>query len=186
MLAGGGIVANGEVADVVKHYLFSGGEHRGEHIWSGEDMPGDESLRLRRLSIIQSGHVASAVNIESGIVIEIETVAEQPIHDAMIGLVVKDFRGIEVLHSSSACGDFRHDRNPGVQVLRCTVPGGLLNAGQYSLTVGADVPNVKFFFLENDVLSFSVEATSSKMNRYLAHTWRGVTSPLAVAWSLED
>lgn len=186
LLAGGHIALQGGASDVIQHYLFSGRENQGERIWEAGEMPGRESLGLRRLSILQSGRVSNAVNIEVDFVIEIETVAEQPIREAMIGLIVKDFRGIEVLHSSSVCGDFRHDRDPGTQVFRCTVPGGLLNVGQYSLTVGADIPNVKSFFLESDALTFSVEATSPKMNRYLAHTWKGVTSPLAVTWSLGD
>ena len=182
LLERGKLKASGKIDSVIESYLFEG-EQTADCRWDDDAMPGDDELRLRRVTVLQSGITRPVFNIEDDIDIEIETVALRPLREATIGLAVRDARGVPVLHSTSAFGIDNHARDPGAQVIRCRIPGGLLNSGRYAVAVGADVPNVKFYFPEIDVLTFSIDATGLRANRYHPGAWRAVTSPMAVQWS---
>jgi len=45
---------------------------------------------------------------------------------------------------------------PGRYLARCVIPGDLLNQGNYSLTVEGVIPNVRYVFVEKDVLGWEV------------------------------
>jgi lipopolysaccharide transport system ATP-binding protein len=65
-----------------------------------------------------------------------------------------------VLLSSTDMDDHEElNREPGVYVSRCDVPGEFLNYGKYYLSVGCDFPAVRAHFVVDQALGFQVEQT---------------------------
>jgi lipopolysaccharide transport system ATP-binding protein len=185
LLEGGRLRLASDIRSVLGAYLFEG-EEAGECLWADGDMPGDDELRLRRVTVRQAGLARSVLNIEDPIDIEIETIALRELREATIGVIIRDASGVPIVHSTSTFGVDNPERRPGPQVLRCRVPGGLLNRGRYAVAVVADVPNVKFYVPPTEVLSFSVDPTRMRESRHAASAWSGVLGPAAVSWSVEE
>lgn len=185
LLSEGNISASGKMSEVIKSYMMSGDIDSSEKVWKNADMPGNEELKLKRVSILQFSKAISTLKIMDPFVVEIETYATRNLREVMIALFIKNDHGVVVIHSTSAFGAKHHDRKEGYQVIQCVIPGGLLNGGRYSITVAADIPNVKLYFLEDNILTFSVEAISSEMNRYRSSDWKGLVGPMAVDWRIE-
>ncbi|RMF94509.1 MAG: ABC transporter ATP-binding protein, partial [Candidatus Schekmanbacteria bacterium] len=184
LLSGGEVSTTGKMSEVIQSYMTSGDVDSAEKVWNPPHMPGDNELKLKRVSVFQSSKVSSTIKITEPFVIEVETYAAKNIREVMIGLIIKDNFGVDLIHSSSAFGIKDHGRKIGSQTVRCVIPAGLLNSGRYSISVGADTPNTKQYFLEYNVLTFSIEATSSEMNRYQSTDWRGILSPLIAKWEI--
>lgn|GEM_PF-5622341 len=72
---------------------------------------------------------------------------------------------------------------PGLWRTFCTILKRLLNVGRYSISLVADIPFQEIIFVDNNVLSFSIKATESKVGPYPSQAWRGLLCPCAVNWS---
>jgi lipopolysaccharide transport system ATP-binding protein len=188
LLRAGRKVLDGSARDVVHAYLTAGLEDAAERHWSGTDAPGDETARLRRVSIRQNGQDATAhVDIRHPFDIQIEFDALRDFPEFNIQLFLHDDEGMTVLHTMqhlSPQEDISRVR-AGRHVSVCHVPGGMLNAGHYWLALKADVPYVRWIWDADRVLRFAVENTDAGMARYPDGYFRGVIGPIHVSWERE-
>jgi len=182
----GGVVMQDTAVDTVRTYLNAGNADVAERSWAASDQPGDDALRLTRVRICQpSGVTAAFVDITEPFEVEIETQVEKPEDETGVGFHVLTPDGNVVMHSGEVVSGLSVARTPGRWVSRCRLPAYVFNAGDYLLSVDADVPYRRIIFSEDGVLRWRVEATSEGMGRYHTGSWMGVVGPGLGGWSVE-
>jgi hypothetical protein len=79
-----------------------------------------------------------------------------------------------------------HDRKrpPGVYESLCELPGDLLNDGQYTISVSADIPYVAQLFQEESLLSVQIAGAGANAGRLL-EPWPGVVCP-SLRWTVQE
>jgi homopolymeric O-antigen transport system ATP-binding protein len=183
----GRVERDGVPSAIVNAYLKEGASNQAERRWSASQAPGDDSLRLVAVRICQPARVPNAaIDITKPFDIEIETEVLKPTPEVTSGLRVLTADGNIVLHTSEIMNGERRASRRGRRVSVCHLPAYTLNAGTYVVSVGADQPNVRMIFVEENVLSWSVEAVSPEMARYNAQAWAGVIGPGLAKWSVRE
>jgi lipopolysaccharide transport system ATP-binding protein len=185
LLDKGYVLSEGDVRSVIDKYMASAhGQYSGEIIWPDEAMPGDNDLRLKRVSVVQLNETKAYLQDDIGVQIEIALKANKKIDCAVIGLIISDSKGEGVLHTSSDLHNRTYAIKPGSNVFFFSFPPFLLSQGNYSITIGASIPNMHTYFLERDILNFYVETCNPEVNRYPMHSWKGIINPQMGEWDV--
>jgi lipopolysaccharide transport system ATP-binding protein len=183
LLANGQLVARGMVSDVLDKYNYSARDSSiGEICWGDESMPGDSDLKLKRVSVLQSNKVQSVIQDVGRIDIEMQIIASRDLASVVIGLIISSSKGQAVLHTASNVARGVQLIRKGSRTVRFSLPPLLLSAGNYSVTVGAAIPNVYSYFLEHDIASFKLETANAEVKKYPENTWKGVINPQIGEW----
>jgi lipopolysaccharide transport system ATP-binding protein len=169
--------------EVISAYVQDGITQNGEHRWTGRDMPGDESFKLRSVRVCQPPGITNpAINMAKPFDIEIETEAPNPVSDVAVSIRIVNAAGQILLHTADLVNPEIERRQTGIRRLACRIPAHTLNIGSYNLIVAADVPNVRVIFEEDQALNWSVEAIEAKIGRYDPRTWQGIIGPEHPRW----
>ena len=180
---------SGDTASVIEAYLSDSAVASGERTWSDENgahQPGSDKARLRAVRIRNAAGVpADTLDVGKSFSIEIEYDVRKLLPVSQVYFTIRTRDGIAVLTSvdryDGVVGD--NGREPGIWISRCTIMGNFLSEGAYYIDVTAAHPLVEYFFLEEAVLSFSIEETGSVIGTYIGE-WPGVVSP-ALPWSID-
>jgi lipopolysaccharide transport system ATP-binding protein len=174
----------GSATDVISSYLREGVAPQAERVWEVNDRPGDDTARLCAVRIMQHGCMCSALDITKPFEIEVEFEITRHVAELAIGMIVLSSDGEPVLHSSDLLHGMHTRCGSARWTSRCAFPAYALNAGQYYVTVGADIPHTKQCFLVDAALSWSVENVCPAMSRY--GVWKGHMGPGLVSWTREQ
>ncbi|MEO5814964.1 MAG: ABC transporter ATP-binding protein [Gemmatimonadaceae bacterium] len=186
---GGRLRLSGTPASVIEAYLSDSAVASGERTWSADSdaqQPGGDKARLRAVRIRNAAGVPSdTLDVGKPFTVEIEYEVKKLLPYSMVYFTLRTNEGVAVLTSVDAYDGLvgEHGREPGIWVSRCTIMGNFLSEGAYYLDVTAAHPLVEYLFLEESVLSFSIEETGSVIGTYLAE-WPGVVSP-PLPWSID-
>lgn len=186
LLEQGRVAALDSAHSVIRRYLAAGIVAEGERHWNPTDAPGAPDAALRRVAVRDSaGVLATTIDMAADFDIEIDYEVRIPFPELNVALLLTTDSGETVLHSTLnlANEDGRTPHESGSHRALCRVPGGLLNAGHYWISVIADVPFQRIVWNADHVLRFEIELTSGRMARYPAGAYRGTLNPLAVAWA---
>ncbi|HEY5040981.1 MAG TPA: ABC transporter ATP-binding protein [Verrucomicrobiae bacterium] len=191
MLNGGRVIRDGEISQVVNHYLNSGLEKSGELIWpQPEEAPGNERVRLKAVRIISEAKVTADVMLDQDCHIEIDYVNYATDLPLAVSIHLLDRMGVEVLasanfHSANLIRDawFGKGFPKGVFRTVCTIPANFLNEGRYSIRV-ALVSNISTLeLLTGEIIGFNTHDTGEMRKEYTGY-WLGVVKP-KLAWQTE-
>ncbi|MGQ0633581.1 MAG: ABC transporter ATP-binding protein [Planctomycetaceae bacterium] len=166
LLERGRLVADGDVADVVRRYLDSGSELAGDiDLTSHPGRP--ERLRplLRRLRLLDSeGQPRPSVRIGGDLRFEIELHSDEVVHPRNLGIRVIDARGLTVFTCSTRHSHCDRLRIHGGLTVTCTVRNIRLVPGRYHLRLyvrsGSEMLDEIRSNLEIEVLPLLNEATA--------------------------
>ena len=133
LLDNGRVIADGPTRQVIAAYLGGGDATAPSRSWSAGDGPANDLVRLRGLRLEPAeGPAAAPLDITRPlrVVIDYERLARpgRPI----VSLLLHDAAGVLVFDTSN------HEpapARPGLYRETCLIPGDLLNAGRYSLSV---------------------------------------------------
>lgn len=188
LLTNGEKIIESDTSDVIKAYLGTTSQEYGERRWhSPEDAPGNDVIRLKSVRVISNGKVTTDVDMNSDIHIEFEYWNLKPEQRINVGFGLFNVLGIQVFTaanwaSANLIVDEWGQKSYPVGVFRsvCTIPGHLLNDGQYrlDLTITTDI-HYKHV-IEQGVITFMVHETG-EMSREFIGKWRGVIRP-KLAW----
>jgi lipopolysaccharide transport system ATP-binding protein len=156
----GSIRGDGATDEVVPRYLVADAEASGERIWAGGVAdPGITEFKLVAVRILNSrDEVAGVLDVRKPFVIEIEYEVLVPMAAAWIGLRLDTVEGVAVVVAHDADDEaLRGVRQPGRYASRCAVPGHLLNAGRFIVSIAAGLTGVKQFAVQQNVLTFDIE-----------------------------
>jgi lipopolysaccharide transport system ATP-binding protein len=191
LLDGGEVVDDGPVAGIVDRYIRAGGVAGGQIVWPDvADAPGNEVVRLCRVSIVSGGHTTADVDIMDDVTIEIEfrNFVEGSISYPAIQLL--NAAGVGVLSSApwpsaslSNDGWYGKPQPVGVLRSRCVVPGCFLNEGLFTVNVYMmnDVP--RRLAEAEGAVAFTVHDTGYMRDEYTGG-WFGVVRP-KLDWATE-
>jgi len=183
-LADGNVKRFGDSISVINNYIHDGASNKSTIAWELDDAPGDDNIKLTKVTIGQQfGEQTSSMVISKPITIEIELLVVSEIPELSVGIRVSTLDGQVILHSANVVTGKCFVPKKGVWHISCFLPSNLFNVGTYALTVGADIPYQKIIFMEENILTWKVEATSKGMGRYNPDTWKGIIGPSIGEWS---
>jgi lipopolysaccharide transport system ATP-binding protein len=185
LLNSGRIELMGVPKDVIARYLNTG-ISRAEFRWAKDKVPGDETIKLRRVRIADEANQSTVtVDADEPFAIEIEYEIHRRTRSLQIGFRVSTADGIPVFTTddTDVLPGNGLDRVPGVYVARCQIPGGLLSAQSYHVSFGAHVPNAYVAYFEESVIEFTVSKLSS-LGSVSDEARLGVIAPL-LPWAVE-
>ncbi|HWP39729.1 MAG TPA: Wzt carbohydrate-binding domain-containing protein, partial [Tepidisphaeraceae bacterium] len=161
-LDSGRLRESGDAETVVGNYLRSGAEQAGEVTFhdNGQKAPGSEYIRLEAIRVRGSdGTVTPTLDVRRPFTLEVQYRILKRTSNLRVGVRLMAHDGTVLLSSTDMDQTEELVREPGVYVSRCTVPGELLNYGQYFVSVGCDFPMVRTHFAVDQGLAFQIEQT---------------------------
>ncbi|MBI3086700.1 MAG: ABC transporter ATP-binding protein [candidate division NC10 bacterium] len=148
--------------------------------------PGHPDFTLRAVRVKDSrGALAASIDIRHPFCVEIEYDLRRPINGLRVGFRLLTSEGVVVFSSTDRDqeGAGGPDRTAGVHRSRCEIPGGFLNKGHYSVSLGIDVPMVQSILFLDGVVSFFVEPTGGLVGA-IPDNRLGVVCP-RLPWTVE-
>jgi lipopolysaccharide transport system ATP-binding protein len=193
-LDGGKVRRVGDARECVSQYLLEGVKEGAilsfdpPHVL-GNRMP----LVLHEIKLTDGeGNPATRFSARAPVRVEIRWETSEAIYMPRIGFVLQTSDGLDVLTALDASAWEQKTLLPGRWVSSTTLPGGLLNEGEYVIDVGADNPK-GFDFTSSrtgPVLRFEVEDDMTLPNKYYGQEgfrdrrWPGVLL-LNLPWAQE-
>lgn len=167
VLQKGRILMRGETASAVDYYLNLGHAKQGERIWDQDEIPAS-AAPFRPLSVrilISEGKVVDTVRSVDGFDIEVAYKLSEPITGLRVGLYLNTTRGEPVFTTFDTDAPDKFDaytnRASGEYISRCHIPANLLNEGRFVIGVNASSYRIKRYFQDEQVLTFTVDATGA-------------------------
>jgi lipopolysaccharide transport system ATP-binding protein len=177
----------GETAGVISKYLSSKGGLTSEYSVDEQSRaPANAGFKLHAVRIrADDGTGRAAIDSRHDCFIEIEYELERAISGLRVGYRLIASDGTIVLSSTDRDdgGRTRAHEGPGAYLSRCTIPGGFLNRGRYSISLGIDVPKVESILFMDNVVSFDVQLSGDPDGR-MSDNRLGLVCP-RLPWSIE-
>ncbi len=159
LLDSGSLKADGNVHSVTAQYLVSDTGLMAVRRWVGELRPGDDTVRLMSVRILQHGQVSDTVDIRYPVDMEMTYETLRDNANLMSAFSCFDAQGVHLFVS----GDFNdprwsQPRQRGIYTSRCRIPGNLLSEGMIRVVaeVSTRYPAYQIHFLEYDSVAFQV------------------------------
>lgn len=170
----GKLVGSGEPADVIGKYLRAADNQVSRRSWSFDVAPGSEHIKLCGIQVHpQHGSVGDPITSDKGIQIEIEFVAHVVEDDLCVGFQLLGGDGSSILWTYQT--DMPLQQWPSIRtgrnVLRCTIPAGLLNGGSYSIAPKLSRHNRYWYLDGGPEISFDVV-----LNHGVSPFWKGLSN----------
>jgi hypothetical protein len=182
----GRVRERGGSAAIVERYLAGVMMGRGEFRVEADSpaATADARARLRRVSITdQHGSVSDHLPLDEPVRVEVEYELGTRMESVRVGFRLIGSDGSVVFTSTDMDrGDAPAARGPGAYVSACMIPGHLLNAGRYFVTVGCERPMQEVLFVAEHVVSFTV-ALADGSGEGAPDDRAGVVRPL-LSWTV--
>jgi lipopolysaccharide transport system ATP-binding protein len=185
LLHEGSILREGSPRDVTAYYLDSSNKLYTPVTWTPVGAASDSEVRLVAARVAQGGAETSAVSCREPFVISFEYEIAEVVRGLRLFAIVRNERG-EIVFTTSDYDEPTEAsarRAAGRFESRLRIPGGLLKAGGYHATFGADVKNERVVYAADDALHFDVfepeDDTLAERHRRV-----GVVAPL-LRWETE-
>jgi lipopolysaccharide transport system ATP-binding protein len=188
-IEGGTIVNEGATDRVVESYLTAQDELTWEKFWADPARrPGDEHCRLVSVRVLDSdARPTSLFSSSDEIQLELEVDVEEPHPALCIGFDLSTADGVPVFRSYQT--DVPEDERPvvtqGRNVLRCTVSGGLLNAGRYFVQPRISLHSLKWIVQSEAAVHFDVLFAHGDSEFLKAGSRPGIVAPI-LSWDTAD
>jgi lipopolysaccharide transport system ATP-binding protein len=152
----GGVVDSGAAQPVIARYLAKAGARENTRSWEA-NAPGDKEIQLRSVDVWPSRGYGKCVMSED-IVVTLKFDASLIRRGLCVGFDIVTPEGITVFRSYQT--DMADDQRPvlaaGSNGLQCTIPGGLLNAGEYYVCPKVGIHNSHWLVNSDAVVRFEV------------------------------
>lgn len=175
----GELIMEGTPEEAISEYLLSGASGTGEKIWdNGKSNKGIDEMEVLSLRVLDpQGMVTSRVSASKPFFVEIEFRVRERLRHCRVGFYVSKFDGTVVFSSYDADKEeFQGPRTPGDYKIRCKIPAHLLNTGEYTISLDAEIPKVKELVRIEGALSFTVEQTGA-VGSHMSEDRQGVIRP---------
>lgn len=163
LLSAGGVIADGETHAIVSKYLTSGLGTTAAREWPDRaDAPGDDTVRLRAIRVIdQQGEVSEGIDIRNPVGLEMEYEVLKEGEVLMPYFRLSNEEGIIVF--STIDQDLRwhtETRAPGRYVSTAWIPGNLLSEGMFYVLAAVRTKHRKYRPIQiQDAVAFNVTDT---------------------------
>jgi lipopolysaccharide transport system ATP-binding protein len=182
----GTVKNSGYTSEIIEQYLAGDTDVDRFHIWKNNERPGDESVKLEQVRILDSkGSIENSLTSESEITVEISYEIVHEVKDLRVVANVMSFDGTEIFSTS----DFKYQnenrlREPGKYKSSFTIPGRVLNISRYYVSIDIDIPMTKSIVL-SQIISFAIdELIHNELGMTIARKPSGVIHPV-YKWTVE-
>ena len=156
----GKIVVDSTSDEAISFYLNDGVNRNSNSIYYPKSFcPGDDYVRLNSVRIFTEKD-PNPVSISIGVSMYIEIIftIKKNINNFHNYIRLTTESGILVFGSGDwDCTDkFETSYSPGQYLAICKIPGNLLNAGTYSISIWGQIPHVKYIFQEDNVIELII------------------------------
>lgn len=186
LLHDGALVMDGPTREVSSYYLDTVNKLYSPITWADLPQGKSEEIQLQAAGIEQRGLRTSAIDCREPFAFLIEYENRKLLADSRFFIVIRNVQGEVVFTTSDydLITEEAANRRVGRFQAEVVVPGGLLKAGSYYGTIGADIKNERIIFVENDVLDFEVfeSADDTLAER---HKRVGLVAPL-LRWQISE
>jgi lipopolysaccharide transport system ATP-binding protein len=159
-LADGQVRGIGDTEAMVEDYLQVGVDASSEKEWKDPaQRPGNENVSLEYVRVVPPSG-ASAITIDTGAVIEVGFENHKPGINLDITTYVKNAEDLLLFESGMILSSDRDSRK-GIYRVRGEIPGHLLNAGHYTLSVLFGQDQSHALYRSDGIVSFAVENTAT-------------------------
>jgi len=163
----GKVLMRAATPEAVDYYLNMGLSKQGERIWEESEIPASaipfQPVALRILN--KKGIVVDTARSAEGFDIEFEYKLAEDITGLRIGLYLLTTRGETVFTSFDTDSPDKFEkhsnRSAGHYTSLCHIPANLLNEGRFVLGINASSYRIKRYFQDEQVLTFTVDATGA-------------------------
>jgi lipopolysaccharide transport system ATP-binding protein len=189
VLANGKLIASGPAEQAIDVYLQSATGHRtetAEWSWKTSEMPGDGRLGVEKITLSRTnGEPTMQVRSDEDFHIKIQYQQKTQVRGIRINLQLVTRLG-EIAFTTSDHSSRNQDFIlPGTYRSICSIPGHLLNIGQYTIRLSIDEPGVRWIQNWRDIGSFNVVGHHSGGTTFPDPTWPGVVSPFC-SWAVKS
>jgi len=180
-LDGGRIRDFGPAGEITHRYLRSVQSQHVERKWEdGDGSAGDGNVRLRSLLARRADHGVALVTIRTPLALDFEySILKAGIHLALIASVYNE-EGVMVFSTDARLTGLAE----GTYKSTCQIPGDLLNAGMYSVSVTFARDDAFALFEVSDAIAFEVEDSTFGRGSWYDR-WPGAVRPV-LQWSTES
>jgi lipopolysaccharide transport system ATP-binding protein len=163
----GRLVMRAPTPQAVDFYLSRGFSEEGRRVWVDDDVPASAApfrpLAARVVNL--HGKVVDTLRSVEPCAVEIEYRLDAPVTGLRVGLYLMSTRG-EYVFTSFDTDDptrFEHHavRPAGHYISRCAIPADTLNEGRFVIGVNASSFRVRRYFLDEQALTFTVDAAGA-------------------------
>ena len=181
----GRVVSDGETSEVLNEYLGRSliDVCNGEVTWDGDRAPGVNGIKLKALRLTNGdGIVRSMFDVNSPIKAEMVYEVTETLTDPRIRLGVVMPSG-ELAFESTDHYLRREEVKPGTYRSVCTIPGALLNIGQYTIRIGGGIPGIRMLLPYDEYLRFETTGVGNQGSS-VPEVWPGAVCP-KLDWVIE-
>ena len=186
LLHEGSAVMDGPTREVTTHYLNTANKLYSPVTWADLPKGKSDEIQLHRAEVQQRGMQTSAIDCRDSFTILFEYENRKLLPGSRFFIVIRNARGDIVFTTSDydVMSEAAANRRVGRFCSEVVIPGGLLKAGSYFGTIGADLKNERIIFTENDVLDFDVfESVDDTLAE--RHKRVGLVAPL-LEWQISE
>jgi lipopolysaccharide transport system ATP-binding protein len=162
----------GNSRDVVHHYLREVHTPQVDRVWSDDEAPGDQNLRLQRVSV-RAEDGTNAISVRTPLALEFQYAIARRHLRLNLNFFLNNEEGVVIFNSDTRLIDLA----PGVYRSVCRIPGDLLNAGTHSVSVAFVRDEAHMMVESADVVVFDVEDSTHARGSWYDR-WPGVIRPM--------
>jgi lipopolysaccharide transport system ATP-binding protein len=160
LLDAGVSVMQADSHSIVNRYLADASTCNGERVWSRDTAPGTDNLLLLGVRILsEDGVVQERLTSDNDFYVELEFLLRELNANLCVGFDLNNAEGMTIFRSYQT--DMKPECWPrldlGINRLRCKVPRGLLNGGEFMLCPRIGIHNVSWIVHEDAVIRLRVD-----------------------------
>jgi lipopolysaccharide transport system ATP-binding protein len=187
LMKNGTLAMDGHTNDVIEEYLSEANETVRLVEYPADKRPTAKELEVVSIKVLDKNHrLDNLLTTGDDLKVEIAYNLKEEVKDlrVVINLITPD--GTEVFSSS----DFNFQssdryRQPGRYKSICTIPGRLLNAGNYILVVDFDIPQQKAIIMGLNVMFTISELIYNQLGITIASKPAGIVHPF-LEWEIQE
>lgn len=154
----GKVESLGDTPSAIERYLSSDSDVDRYQSWAGDDRPGDHSLRLNSIKVLDDkGFFDRQLTSDEDLFVEVSYQVFEPLQNLRVVVNVLGYDGEEVFSTSDF--NYYNDsrlREAGVYTSVVKIPRRFLNVSRYYIAVDIDIPKEKAIVLAQTV-SFNID-----------------------------
>ena len=154
LLQNGKLVDQSKTEIVIQNYLQNQIKHiNNSKNWELNESPGDDKVKLLQATLINDYTCLSSEKI----IFEFKIQVLQDNIRFICGCILTNIEEVEVFHSHDVQSDLEQkEYSKGIYLVKCYIPGNLLNEGKYKLTIACFTNNTQLIHFFEDVVDFEV------------------------------
>jgi lipopolysaccharide transport system ATP-binding protein len=159
MMKKGQLILDTCTEDVINDYLIQDRNSDAHVIWNEDNAPNNKVIRFMQASVLnERDQCSSIIDCRKGFSVSVKYEILNQVNSLRIGFFMQNSEGIPICGSTDFDPLKPYTVEPGIYLSKCDFPGYILNAGTYSVQLGADyTSSIANHILTPFCLGFKVE-----------------------------